>query len=131
MRGRRKKIDNNYIVFYIAIIIASIISSVFIYRTLSIGVGREHIVTATVTEKGIKRINDSDVYLIYAKTNEKPEVFQITDSLVGRRFNSSDLYAEIEPGKTYQFTVRGDRNRYMSWYPNIYGCKELDTSEEP
>ena len=42
------------------------------------------------------------------------------------RFNSSDMYAEIEVGKTYKFEVGGSRNELWSWYPNIYKYEEVE-----
>lgn len=80
----------------------------------------------TVTDKGIKRSGDDDKYLVYTKDeNGESQVFEITDSLLAGRFNSSDVYAEIEIGKTYKFTVGGSRNTFMSWYPNIYSFEEI------
>ena len=102
----------------IALVIAVLFAS--LYRSCSVGTGEIRHVEATVTDKGIKRINESDVYLVYTKTDEGVEVFQITDSLLAGRFNSADVYASIEVGKTYDFGVRGERNEFLSWYPNIY-----------
>jgi len=95
------------------------------YRSCSVGTGEIRHVEATVTDKGIKRINESDVYLVYTKTDEGVEVFQITDSILAGRFNSADVYASIEVGKTYDFGVRGERNELLSWYPNIYEWDEV------
>ena len=96
-----------------------------LYRSCSVGTGEIRHVEATVTDKGIKRISESDVYLVYTKTDEGVEVFQITDSLLAGRFNSADVYASIEVGKTYDFGVRGERNELLSWYPNIYEWEEV------
>lgn len=72
-----------------------------------------------VTEKGIKNQNKDGKYLIYTKVNEQVEVFEIEDSFVQGRWNSSDIYAQIEANKTYTFTVVGKRSYFWSWYPNI------------
>lgn len=97
-------------------------------RSLEVSTGEEQIVVGTVTDKGIKRIHDEDTYLIYTKDidTNKPEVYQITDSILAGRFDSADVYADIEVGKTYQFGIRGSRSTFFSWYPNIYSCKEMD-----
>lgn len=80
----------------------------------------------TVTDKGIKRSGKEDKYLVYTKDeNGESQVFEVTDNLLAGRFNSSDVYAEIEVGKTYKFTVGGSRNTFMSWYPNIYSFEEI------
>lgn len=95
-------------------------------RALDKGAGTETYIVATVTDKNVKRTDNDDVYLIYTKTTEgTTAVFEVTDSLLAGRFNSSDVYAEIEIGKTYQFGVRGQRNQLMSWYPNIYDYTEV------
>lgn len=81
----------------------------------------------TVTDKGIKRSGDDDKYLVYTKDeNGNSQVFEVTDNILAGRFNSSDVYAEIEIGKTYEFTVGGSRNQFMSWYPNIYSFEEVE-----
>lgn len=86
---------------------------------------------ATVTDKGVKRKDDTDKYLIYAIDSEGDiQVYEVTDSWVAGRFNSSDVYAGIETGKTYQFTVAGERNELMSWYPNIYEYEEISDEQE-
>ena len=80
----------------------------------------------TVTDKGTKRSGEEDKYLVYTKDkNGESQVFEVTDNLLAGRFNSSDVYAEIEVGKTYKFTVGGSRNTFMSWYPNIYSFEEI------
>ena len=109
----------------IAVPIIAIAIIVSCYRSCSTGTGELRIIRATVTDKGIKRINDHDRYLIYTDTEDGVEVFQITDSILAGRFNSADLYAEIKIGNTYDFGVRGDRNGVLSWYPNIYEVEEV------
>ena len=83
-------------------------------------------IVATVTDKDVKNSNGESKYLVFTKTSDgETAVFEITDALFAGRFNSSDLYAEIEIGKTYKFDVGGTRNELFSWYPNIYGCEEV------
>lgn len=95
-------------------------------RACSVGTGELRSVTATVTDKSIKTKNNDSTYLIYTETKDGIEVFQITDSLLAGRFNSSDVYAGIKVGKTYEFKVRGEREELMSWYPNIYEYREIE-----
>jgi hypothetical protein len=78
-----------------------------------------------VTDKGIKNQDKDSKYLIYTKVNnEDIEVFEIEDSFVQSRWNSSDIYAQIEIGKTYTFKVVGIRDYFWSLYPNIIEWKE-------
>ena len=79
----------------------------------------------TVTDKDVKQSKDNSKYLIFVKQNNTTEVYEITDSLIQGRFNSSDLYGSIEIGKTYDFTVVGSRIPIWSLYPNIMECKEV------
>lgn len=83
-------------------------------------------VTVIVTDKAVKRNNGDDTYLIY--TEDKygdAEVFEITDSFLANRWDSSDLYASIKIGGTYKFTIAGSRIHFLSWYPNIYEAEKI------
>ena len=80
----------------------------------------------TVTDKGTKRSGDDDKYLVYTKDeNGESQVFEITDSFAFGRYNSADVYAGIEIGKTYSFTVVGKRSEFYSIYPNIKEYHEV------
>jgi len=106
-----------------------IIAMIFVQCHRSISKGTDFKTEiATVVDKDIKHSrNTTDKYLVFCKDkNGSPVVYEITDSLVAGRFDSSDVYASIEIGKTYEFTVAGDRNELMSWYPNIYEVKEIE-----
>jgi hypothetical protein len=77
-------------------------------------------VTVTVTDKGIKNYKGGSKYLIYTKDeNNKIATYRIEDSLVQGKFNSSDIYGSIEVGKKYTFEIAGERNEFLSMYPNI------------
>lgn len=83
-------------------------------------------ITTTVTDKEVKNKSDDSKYLVYTKDkNGEIQVFEITDELFAWQFDSSDIYAGIEIGKTYVFDVGGSRNKFFSWYPNIYGYEEV------
>lgn len=74
-------------------------------------------VTFTVKDKG--RVcdsgNSSCYYLIYTDKG----TFKDSDSLMNGKFNSSDVYGSITVGKTYNATVYGWRNGFLSMYKNI------------
>ena len=90
-------------------------------------IGKETVI-ATVTDKTVKRSgSDEDKYLVYVRTKDNVvEVFEITDALFFGRFDSSTTYGSIEVGSTYEFTVRGKRNEFLSMYPNIYEFNTID-----
>lgn len=74
-----------------------------------------------VTDKAVKQSKEDSKYLVFTKVNDEVEVFEITDSIIQGRYNSSDMYAVIEVGKTYDFKVVGERIPFFSMYPNIIG----------
>ncbi len=87
-------------------------------------------IEGTVTEKTVKRSDDEDKYLVFVQQTTSGGgliSLEITDSLLYGRFNSSDVYAGIEVGKTYSFEVGGSRVPILSWYPNIYSYEEITT----
>jgi hypothetical protein len=95
------------------------------YRPIN-KVSNERQVTATVTDKNVKNNSDDSKYLVYTiDENNNIATYEITDSFLKGRFNSSDVYAGIEVGKTYTFTIAGSRNGFLSWYPNIYEYQEV------
>ncbi len=84
-------------------------------------------VVATVTDKAVKVDKNESKYLIFTENNDgEIEVYEITDTVVHDRFNSSDVYAGIKIGKTYKFTIVGERNELFSWYPNILDYEEVE-----
>lgn len=110
--------------FYVIIIV--LLMGIAMYRPINKVSNRRDVVT-TVTNKDIKNNYKTSKYLIFCKNNKgNTEVFEITDSFFASRFNSSDIYANIEIGKTYTFNVGGSRNNLFSWYPNIYTYQEIN-----
>lgn len=114
-------------------IIASILVSILVIGSI-IGVCciPDHIELTTqddieITIKDKERVmnpNDSgSKYLIWS---EEGEVFENTDELFLGKFNSSDLYGQLEIGNKYQCHVTGWRNAYMSWYRNLIECKAVE-----
>lgn len=52
-------------------------------------------------------------------------VLRVGDSLLSWTFSSSDTYASIEPGKTYDVTTRGLRIPFLSMFPNVVEAEEV------
>lgn len=78
-------------------------------------------VTFTVQDKVVKNDSGSSKYLIF--TNHG--VFKDTDSFAFFKFNSSDVYGQLEKGHTYRCKVAGWRVHVASAYPNIISCSEV------
>lgn len=74
--------------------------------------------TIVATDKMVK----DDVYLIYSEDT----TYEITDSWLYPRFNSSDLYGKIQVGESYNIIVGGSRIPFLSWYPNIYRADKIE-----
>lgn len=62
----------------------------------------------------------SGQYLIYTES----EVYENRDSLWGLKFNSSDVYNRIEPGRCYRANVWGWRVPVLSMYRGIGQVEE-------
>jgi hypothetical protein len=83
-----------------------------------------------VTGKESVRNGERNRYLIFCELeNGEVRVFENTDQLVYGKFNSSDVYAKIKVGSTYNFKVSGVRIPYLSWYENIIGYEEVESNE--
>ena len=79
-------------------------------------------VIITVEDKGTKRSGSNmDKYLIYTDNG----TYEITDSIAFFRWNSSDLYGSLKVGSTYECTVCGFRNPFLSSYENIITAIEI------
>ena len=114
-------IIGTFIVFFFVFVIGGII--VFIAVNYN-----EQTYVATVTDKDVKNYNNSSKYLVFTKTeDEETRVFSVEDSLLRFRWNSSDVYGEIEVGKTYQFTTVGFRFEILSMYENIIDFEEISS----
>ena len=72
--------------------------------------------TITIKEKWVKYHNDDAKYLVSSTQNE---VYQITDTIFYLRWNSSDLYAKLQPGMVCKIQYQGFRFPIMSDYKNI------------
>ena len=116
----------------------TVIIIISIAASLSILIGREidlsanrYTITAVVTDKAVKNYDDNGLYLIYTKDSDGTIlVMEIEDNIFVGQFNSSDIYAKIETGKTYTFDVGGSRVPFFSWYPNIYSAIEQNSDTD-
>ena len=133
MSSRHRK-NNDSIgkeLFFVVVcaVVTVIVLGINVYRPFN-KVSNMRDVTVTVTDKAVKNDGDIGKYLIFTEDeNGNIATFEITDSLMAGRFNSSDVYAAIKVGETYTFTVGGSRNEFLSWYPNIYGYELVEESE--
>lgn len=82
-------------------------------------------IEGTVTDKTTKKTGKTEKYLVFIDDGSGKVVpLEVTDALLRLRFDSSDVWGNIEIGKTYAFEVGGSRWALLSWYPNIYKAIE-------
>ena len=101
--ANKRKINGGELMDTLAIILSFglfiftlVVIALCIYRPINKVVNKRE-VTVTVTEKAVKNGGESGKYLIYTEDEEgNIAVYEITDSLLAFRFDSSDVYAAIK-----------------------------------
>lgn len=69
----------------------------------------------------------SSTYMIYTELdNGNVRVFEDRDYLLRFKFNSSDIYGLLVPGKKYKVRVVGWRIPFLSYYENIISTEEIN-----
>lgn len=83
----------------------------------------EQTVTCEISDKWVKRVNKGeDTYLVSCGDT----VYKIEDLFWIGKFNSSDIYADLEVGTIYDFKVTGHRIPFFSEYQNINEYKVVE-----
>lgn len=99
-----------------------VISLIFLGWYMTIPYQNPEITTITVQEKYVKNLKGLGKYMIIDTNNN---TYEITDLIFKRKFNSSDLYAKLKEGKTYEVEITGSRIEWLSCYKNINAIKEV------
>lgn len=106
-------------IFMLTVIVILLVSAFGLY---SLSYINEETIEITVKDKYIKRNSDDDMYLVVDENND---TYKITDlSFIGK-WNSTDLYNQLDIGKKYRITVTGIRNHFLSEYKNINKVEEI------
>lgn len=79
------------------------------------------VITIKDKERVVNRDGEGSKYLIWT---EEGETFENVDSLLFGKFNSSDLYGQLERGMKYRCKVFGFRIKLLSIYRNLISCEE-------
>ena len=117
------------IIRIIAILIIIMIFIICIFgSTGCVGYMNEQTTECEIKDKWIKRPSGSDneIYLV----NCGGTTYKISDLLWKGKFNSADIYGNLEIGKTYEITTTGYRWGYFSEYQNINSYKLLEEVKE-
>lgn len=77
-------------------------------------------ITVKKTERIVSPDGKSSKYLICAEDG----VYENTDNILRMKFNSADVYSQLQNGKTYMYDIYGWRVPLLSIYPNIVKCEE-------
>lgn len=124
---RRRYFDTDRFIIGIFIALAVVVAVGGIIYSIAANYNEQTYV-ATVTDKDVRNYNNSSKYLVFTKTEDgETRVFSVEDSLLRFRWNSSDVYGEIDVGKTYRFTVVGFRIEILSMYENIIDFEEISS----
>ena len=104
-------------VFGVILVIMAIIALGFgIYKVCSISYSNPETIEIEVKDKFIKISGDVDKYMVVDTENN---TYEITDLLFIGKFNSTDIYNQLEIGHKYKIEVTGIRNNFWSFYKNI------------
>ncbi len=83
--------------------------------------GTQRTVDFTVNHK--ERTGGEDgKYLVFT---DEEGVFENKDAFLYLKFDSSDVYNQLQEGGEYRCEVYGWRFGLFSWYPNIKSCETL------
>lgn len=112
------------IVAVILVIVGVLVGGVALY--VGVKLSTEHWDTFTVTKLPDRSLqyggngqSNSYANLVYTSKG----VFSNTDTVIPWKTKSSDIYAQLQQGKTYTCQVAGWRNGFLSMYPDIIKCK--------
>lgn len=78
-----------------------------------------HVETHTVEVIKTEIVGNNDHYMIFCKENGKNVTYTLDDSFWHWQWNTSDIYAGIEVGVTYNIRTSGFRIPFLSSYKNI------------
>ncbi len=121
MRSEKGNLEMVVAVGVMIIILALIVGA--FWWNYKITYGSVQTIEITVKDKYIKRSgSETDKYLV---VDTEGNTYQITDLAFLGKWNSTDLYNELDVGKTYKIETSGIRNGFLSLYPNINKIKEI------
>lgn len=84
-------------------------------------------ITATVTDKEMTN-NHKFIYITTADGEEL--VLDNRDAPFRLKFNSTEIYGDLEVGSTYEFTTIGMRSQFLGIYENIVGYTLVEDTDE-
>lgn len=113
-----------FTIVILLIILGTLLSATGLYF---IQYSNEETIEIVVKDKYIKRKSNDDIYMV---VSEDDETYKIMDMIFIGKFNSTDLYNQLEIGKRYKITTTGIRNNFLSEYKNINKIEEMEETNE-
>lgn len=113
---------NDYIKIFIKTFIVATCTILFLLCLFS-GYLNSKTVQITVKDKYVKNYNDTSTYIVVDTDNN---TYKITDLFFKFKFNSTDIYNNLDVGKKYEVKTTGIRLRLFSTYPNINEIQLLE-----
>jgi len=120
--NQRGYFEPMYLVYgFIALVVLMIIGAIIwasVYTSTN-----KHDVTFTVnkTESVQDRNGNGSQYMVYTDNG----VYKNVDSVLNNKFNSADLYNQLQPNHKYKCTAVGYRNGVLSEFENLIRCEEV------
>lgn len=120
--NQRGYFEPMYLVYgFIGLIVLAVVVGLIwagIYRSTN-----KHEVTFTVnkTERVQDRDGQGSQYMVYTDNG----VYKNVDSLLNNKFNSADLYNQLQPNHKYKCVAVGFRNGVISEFENLISCEEV------
>ena len=105
--------DKFVVIFYFLVVVVGL---GLIIGPTAIEYSNNQVIEITIKDKYVKSGSKSGKYLIVDSNNN---TYQVTDLLFKGKFNSTDIYNQLEIGKTYRVEISGKRIHIFSWYQNI------------
>lgn len=123
------KNENGFIEVVVGFIIGAIIIGLIIgciYWNWKITYGNVQTIEITVKDKYIKRSGSSESNDKYLVVDTENNTYEITDLTFIGKWNSTDLYNELDVGEKYKITISGVRNQFLSMYQNINKIEKIE-----
>lgn len=111
------------IIVSILILLLALFGICFTIYAITMDYQNKEVIEITVKDKYVKRTDGTDLYLV---ATEEGETYKIEDLFFRFKFNSTDLYNELEIGKKYKVEVTGVRIPFFSMYKNINTVELID-----
>lgn len=106
----------NALVAVVLVGIAALITFVYQYTQ---NYHNDHWATCHVTKADIKPNSGDKGGGTYRVYTDNCGTLRNTDARFRGKWDSADVWQQIEPGKTYRLHLAGTRFAFWSWFPNI------------